>query len=350
MARVWLSFELILLLACGGCGSTTSQPGNYKIALVPSRMGQRGIFVMNSDTSGGRLLTSDPNVQLRQGSWSPDGSRIAYFTTRREDGGMMNKYPIPQHSPLYVVEAAGANPKRLLNYPVSSFGWSPDSRKLVVVSAYEDPGHSDSAIYVVDLQTGEQRRMTSFGKNCSAAWSPEGTHLALSLGDGRSSDIYVTTLDAHGRRLTDSQTIAVGPVWSPNGKKIAYTVMAAPGTDSKDAGIYVIDADGTQKKCVTNLSTYGVSWAPDGTKLLLQVIGAVYLVDAEGGNPVKVRVPTNNLLDATFSPDGEEVMFRSNYEGDWNLYAVDLKNEKCRRLTEQLTAFMFCFSPLLNKH
>ena len=349
MARVWLSLALCLLLMCAGC-SSTSEFGNYKIALVPSRMGQRGIFVMNSDTSGSRLLTADPNVQLRSCSWSPDGSRIAYFTTRRDDVGMMNKYPIPQHSPLYVVEVAGKGPKRVLNYPVSSFGWSPDGRKLVVVSAYEDPAHSDSAIYVIDLQTGEQRRMTSFGKNCSAAWSPDGTHLALSLGDNLTSDVYITTLDAHGRRITDSQTIAITPVWSPNGKKIAYTVMPAPGKESSDAGVYIVDADGSQKKRVTGLSTYGVSWSPDGTKLLLQVIGAVYLVDAEGGDPVKIRVPTNDLLDATFTPDAEEVMFRSRYEGDWNLYAVDLKSEKCRRLTEQLTAFMFSLSPLLDKH
>lgn len=346
MARIWLSLELGLLLLCTGCGSS-SEFGNYKIALVPSRPAQRGIFVMNADTSGTRLLTVDTNVQLRSGSWSPDGSRIAYFTIRREDAGMMSKYPIPQHFPLYVVQSARTDAKRVLDYPVSGFAWSPDSRKLVVVSAYEDPAYSNSAIYVVDPQTHEQRRVTSFGTNCSADWSPDGTRLALSLGDGHISDIYVTTLDAHGRRLTDSQTIAVRPVWSPNGKRIAYTVMSPPGQESTDAGIYVAEPDGTQKKRVSSLPTYGVSWSPDGTKLLLQAIGAVYLVDAEGGDPVKIRVPTRDLLDPTFSPDGKEVMFRSSYEGDWNLYAVDLKTEKCRRLTERLTAFMFSLSPLL---
>ncbi len=343
MKHPCVGLGLLVLVACYACGSPTS--GNYKIALIPSN--QRGIFVMNADTSGGRRISTDFNVQLRSDSWSPTGDRIAYFATRREDAGMMAKYPLAQHSPLYIMDATGANQRRAVDYPVSSFAWSPDGRKLAVVSAYEDPGRDKSAIYAVDLQSGEQRRLTSFGKNCYASWAPDGTRLALSLGDDRSSDIYVTTLDAHGRRITDSQSTAVWPIWSPDGKKVAYTVTNTSGTESSNAGIYIAEADGSQKKRITDMATYGIAWSPDGTKLLLRVVGGIFLIDAGGGDPVRIKAPTNNLLDATFSPDGKEVMFRSKYEGDWNLYAVDLQSQKCRRLTEQLTAFMFCLSPLL---
>ena len=48
-----------ILIAGAAYSSASRASGDYKIALVPSRSGQHGIFVMNADTSGGKLLASD---------------------------------------------------------------------------------------------------------------------------------------------------------------------------------------------------------------------------------------------------------------------------------------------------
>src|SRR5512136_2483144 len=102
LIKSWAWTVPCLLIACMAC-SPSSEVGNYKIALVPSRTGQHGIFVMNSDTTGGKLLTPDPTAQVRVSSWSPDGKIIAYFADRREDSLILNKYRIPLHSLLYLV-------------------------------------------------------------------------------------------------------------------------------------------------------------------------------------------------------------------------------------------------------
>jgi Tol biopolymer transport system component len=326
---------------------------------VPARSGQHGIFVMNSDRTGGKLLTPEMSAQIRASSWSPDGKKIAFFAAYPEDSGILAKYRMPFHNPLHEMNTAGGNRRRLLDFPVSSFKWSPDSQQLLFISAYEDPEHDDpavlkgtkrlmSAVYVLRLRTGEQRRMTSFGYNCSGSWSPDGTQLVLSFGTEQSSDIYTVSLDGkHTRRLTDSQSIKTKTAWSPNGKAIVYISSVAPGGEDQAAGVYVIDAMGTARKSAFDGMASEVAWSPDGNFLLIQSAGGLILTDADGRRKINLLPGLDRPLDAVFTPDGREVMFRSNHEGQWNLYTVDLNGANLRRMTGNLSASMFCLSPLL---
>ncbi len=314
---------------------------------------------MNSDTTGGKLLTPDTSAQLRASSWSPDGKKIAFFAARPSDSGILAKFRTPFHYPLYLMDATGGNQKRLLDFPVSSFEWAPDSQQLLFISAYEDPDHNDpavlrgtkaplSAIYALSLRTGEQKRLTSYGQNCSGTWSPDGKYLALSFGTQQSSDVYTVSLDGkHTRRLTDSQAsqaINTRPVWAPDGKAIAYLSY----TD-QTAGVYVTDALGSLKKRISDMPVSRVAWSADGRWLLLQSASGISLTDADGKKIISLAPRIGRPLEATFTPDGREVMFRSNHEGDWNLYAVDLSGAHVRRITGHLSASMFCLSPLLSR-
>jgi Tol biopolymer transport system component len=167
-----------LAIIIAACSPASRKSDQYRIAFVPEATGQHGIFVVNSDRTGGKLLTPDETAQLRFASWSPDGKKIAFFASRNEDAPIRLKYRLPLHYPLYLMNSSGGGQKRLLDFPVSSFEWSPDSRQLLLVSAYEDPGQNDpnvlkglkapmSAIYLMNLQTGSQRRITGFGQQCS---------------------------------------------------------------------------------------------------------------------------------------------------------------------------------------
>ena len=112
----------------------------------------------------------------------------------------------------------------------------------------------------------------------------------------------------------------------------------------------MLDADGANKKQVTNMMISEVSWAPDGKNLLLLSVGGIYVVGASGGNPVKISGVLERPMDPVFTPDGQKVMFRSNHEGDWHLYTVGLDGANLKRIIGQLSASQFCLSPLLSKH
>jgi len=231
---------------------------------------------------------------------------------------------------------------------------------LFFVSAYENPEHDDveilrgakaplSAIYVFDLQTGTQTRLTGFGRNCSASWSPDGSRLAVSFGDSQNSGIYVVSPDGqHGTHLTESATIDTRPVWSPDGRMIAYVAVAI-GTDTQDAGVYVIGVNGAGKKRVTDQSAHEVSWSKNGRMLLLQSAGGIDLINLDGTRQIPLAAGLERPLDAVFTPDGQGVMFRSSEGGSWNLYLVDLNGENRRKITGQLSASLFCLSPLLSR-
>ena len=360
-----------LLVFWIACSTHTSDRGDYKIALVPSRSGQQGIFVMNSDTTGGKLLTTDANAQLLPSSWSPDGGKIAFFAVRSEDADMISAYRMPQHFPLYEMESSGRNQRRLLDFPVSDFEWSPDGEEMLFVSAYEDPEHNDpavrkgikdplSAVYVLNVKSGDQRRLTSFGHHCSGSWSPDGSSLALGFGTEEQSDVFTSSPDGkHARRLTDSQGMNLKPRWSPDGKSLAFVSIAPQGKGENLSGVYIIDSAGTNKRRVSDMEAFSITWSPDGKSLLLQSATGLVLMDLEKNRTVPLAPRIGRPLEGVFTPDGREVMFRSNHEGTWNLYAVDLAKAVTstsavdiygagvRRLTGRLTAATFCLSPLM---
>ncbi len=356
MTKISAFIFLCIAFIASTCASGVRTP-KYKIALVADMRGQHGVFVISSDQTGGRLLTPDETAQLRASSWSPDGKKIAFFALRNEDLPMRQKYRIPLHYPLYWMDATGGNQERLVDVPVSSFAWSPDSRSLLFVSAYEDPAHDDpevikglkipmSAVYLLDLRTRSKRRVTDFGKNCYASWSPDGTRLAISFGDSQKSDIYVATLDGkQTRRITDSEGIKVRPVWSPDGKRIAYVSFILQATGFLQ-NAYVIESDGTNNRKVGDGNPYEVSWSVDGKSLLLQSVDGITVASLDGNTLLDFRNRAIKTVDAVFTPDGKEIMFRSNHEGPWYLYAADLKETNVRRISGRLSASTFCLSPI----
>jgi TolB protein len=203
-----------------------------------------------------------------------------------------------------------------------------------------------SAVYLLNLQTGERKRVTGFAQNCYGSWSPDGSSLALAFGDQRSVDIYVASLDGkHTRRITDSQAIDIKPVWSPNGKRIAF-ISVVPESQGGTESAYSIDADGTNQKRIGDLNAYEVSWSTDGKSLLLQSAEGLFLAYPDENRTVRLTSGVVQPRDAVFTPDGRGVMFRSNHEGDWYLYAVDLNGGSLRKISGRLSASTFCLSPL----
>ena len=99
------------------------------------------------------------------------------------------------------------------------------------------------------------------------------------------------------RRLTDNESPDFGPAWSPDRRKIAFT----SGRDG-NFEIYVMDADGTEPVRLTNhpLSDQFPRFSPDGSHIVFQrsVAGnqEIFLMDANGQNPTNLS--NNGALDS----------------------------------------------------
>jgi Tol biopolymer transport system component len=358
---IWIAFFSLLL--CVGCSQPPGGAYSFKIAFVPSTSGQYGIFSMNSDTTGSKILVADRMAQVRFASWSPDGKKIAFYNVRGQDEDILKKYRMTDEYLLYVMDATGENQRRLLDFPILDFGWAPDSRHLFLISTYESPDRNSpevlngtmrslAYVYVLDTQTGGMNRLPGSGRNCSASWSPDGTRLAVGFGIGENCGIYLISPDGgRSEQLTDGTTIDFRPAWSPNGRTIAYVAYAKTDADAEDSGVFVIAADGTGKRRVDYETVSYVMWSLDGNMLLLQSANTARLIDPNGRKQVLLSAAAglDSIVNAVFTPDGRSVMFCSNNYGAWKIYSIGLDGQRRKTITIRTNSSNFCLSPLLTR-
>ena len=110
--------------------------------------------------------------------------------------------------------------------------------------------------------------------------SPDNTHIAFELMGGK---LYSMNID--GTNLVD---LGKGnrPRWSFDSRKIIYMIAEDDGHTFKASDIYSINADGTQKKNLTNTDDFielNPCFAPDGKSLVFDVYndGSIYLMNIE---------------------------------------------------------------------
>ncbi len=145
------------------------------------------------------------------------------------------------------------------------------------------------------------------------------------------SSIYV--MDADGtqvHRLTDSSIWVEAPSWSPDGKQIAFDLLSpeqdGSSTAYRTSGIYVMNADGSDRKAITTGEDYSPAWSPDGKSIAFYSVRdgkiGLYVMDADGGNERKLLDSLNPPMNEapSWSPDNQKIAYTQ--EPDGVLYAI----------------------------
>jgi Tol biopolymer transport system component len=190
--------------------------------------------------------------------------------------------------------------------------WSPDGRTIAFFSGVK--------IYLMNADGTEHQALTRLwnGRRASLAWSPDGRKLAFLAAGGPVVDdlgrggcgqycfnLYVLNSDGSGlRNLTSKLSAAQGfgavlasdPVWSPNGRKIAFVRL------SKPLGVYVVNADGSGLRNLTPKPNPAFdadpAWSPDGRSIAFRSTRDgntdIYIMNADGsGQRNLTRSPAN---------------------------------------------------------
>jgi len=149
--------------------------------------------------------------------------------------------------------------------------------------------------------------------------------------------IYVMNADGSQQtHVSGNLPMSGGPVWSPDGKRIAFTsaAPASPGSDYFLPSIFVMNADGSQQtRLVGGVETSGMpAWSPDGTRIVfVGERGQLYVVNADGSNLALLTKQTRNNQSPSWSPDGTRIAFESTATGTSEVCVInaDGSREKC---------------------
>lgn len=230
-------------------------PDGSKIAWESDREGGNfQIFVMNADGSDVKQLTTDGGLAPR---WSPDGKLIAY--TR---GGTIQVMNADGSNPEVVLGAdPGAPAEELCQSGGFPGGWSPDGSRIVYYSASVSGGGGVVCTVTVDGSKVEVVVSEPGVYNVEPVWSPDGKLIAFRSIRNENHDIFVVSLeDGSERRLTEGDALDSEPDWAPDGKWIVF----ASNRDAIATDIYVMRADGSDVRRLTEdpaKDSYPV-WSP----------------------------------------------------------------------------------------
>lgn len=193
-------------------------PDGTKIVYSSESDGKLGVWVMNADGSNPELVSNKTDWNPH---WSPDGTKIAFTSGRKGAPG------------IYVINPDGSNETRLTKGGHESggefsedemFSWSPDGTKI----AFTSTRGGGPVIYTMDADGANQKRLVGprDGVDEDAnrpAWSPDGQWIAFERGLGSSFEIWLIRPDGSGlRRLTNDEFEDRAPSWSPDGETIAF--------------------------------------------------------------------------------------------------------------------------------
>jgi WD40 repeat protein len=286
--RLLLAAALLLLLLTGIATATyigvrAAAGDNGAVTLI----GGAGISTIGPDGRLHTVVRCPPTYEcgvLQSVDWSTDGRRLAYSINTFAAGS--------PHAGLHVLDTTTGKDKHILGGELGCLApfdldWSPDDTRLVYACAMSGPLEPAPGIYVIEPDGSDRTLLQTglSGRHSSPSWSPDGARIAFAFGASGRSTIYLFDLAQNRRTLLVAGGSA--PAWSPDGNTIAYRV---------DCGVKLAAPDGRDMTPISGpfrcnaIGVAGVpTWSPDGKKIAIGTRNrGIYVMDADGTDLTRI--------------------------------------------------------------
>jgi len=327
-----LIFFAVFMIINAGCKSepkylNPAGPTLVDISAFPESISANsGIIISEIDINGtSQLVAGNPDSM-----GNPDGSGVIQLTSLENGVATPIVSPDGKHiafipgsngvQDLYVIGSDGTGLKNFTNgqFPyIWVDSWSPDSR-FFAFSVRDMQENEKWQLFKVDINTGEITHLIyDAGSATSAAWSPDGSKIALNYSTDlkHGSGIYLINSDGSNLRQL-SRTIKIRPdyypAWSPDGTRIAYTAGTV-------GDLFIMNVDGSSIQQYHSSSCKKEytepQWLPDNQHILVQCY--------RGNDPAILEVIDSTAFSQpsiflgevknyySLSPDGKYVFYNS---------------------------------------
>ncbi len=309
-------------------------PDGTTIAFVVTTVDQKQnrrrseIRAVQSDGSRPPVVMTSTAQSSSSPRWSPDGKTLAFLSARPAAD---SSDAAAGRTQIWLMPLGGGEARRVTSVlnGVTSFQWSPDGSRFLVVSRsglndeakspsdvrhyahsnykFNDTGWFDdkrSHIWVVDVATGRATQITSGDdwNDTDPQWSPDGRRIAFvsdrtgrAFDEGHNTDVWV--IDANGGPLTkisDHETGDGQPRWSPDGQTIAFVSSVPEKSHAK-----------------------------------------IWLASSSGGSASRLAAEALDVLPSAlrWAENGKALYFETGFHGTSQIYRVDLGTKRAAAVT-----------------
>lgn len=271
-------------------------PDSRTIAFTSNRTSPQQIWTIGVDGGEAAQLTNFP-VDAENLRWSPTGTHLAFSAEVYPDADMAKTAELDKAKAENPVKATRFDRLFIRHWDA----WEDGKRShIFVLPVKQEQAAWKASGEPLDLMKGVDADCPTkpFGGAEEYAWSPDGKEIAYTaqLADGIawSTDLNIFTVAITGgpsKSITAANKATdTSPIYSPDGKTIAYRAMARPGFESDRLRVTLYDRASGNTRTLTeswDRSPGSLEWSPDG-KWLLAAAGEaarekLFRIDATSG-------------------------------------------------------------------
>lgn len=295
----------------------TLSPDGKQLAFLrdSGTLNETELIVANEDGSQQRQLAARkwPNSFEGTVAWSPDGSAIATAVDHSDASG--------KYAGLVEISVHGEGERSLTTKRwewIADLVWAPDGRGLIANTAERDAGPTQ--VEYISRRTGEVRKITgdpNYYHNLSVTAD---SRVLLTMQFEFSFDAWVAPFsDLDSARPITSHGRGDEPAWSPDGRIVHWSYA--------DGNIWLIAADGSNPVQLTSNGGFDASprFSPDGRYIVFYSDRSgtpeMWRMDRNGDNPIPLTHTKFLGSIGGFSPDSKWVIYsnRGDASGIWKI-------------------------------
>ena len=288
---------------------------------TPGRAGDYRLWVRAREVGSTSFLTASANYRI-----TPPvsvSSLIAFMSNRNGN------------EEIYTMNPDGSNQRRLTVTDTNEMemAWRPDGQQIIFIRRV-----SNFDIFTMNADGSNQTRLTVNGRHdWGPTYSPDGNTIWFFRSINGTDEILSMNVDGtNERQWTTNTWFDVLPIMTPDGSKIIFGTDRNGSSRQTNYDIYSMNPDGTNHVQLTTNS--GQDWyhaiSPDGRYIAYTSDDHIKIMNIDGSNKRQLTFPSGYQdKRPTFSPDGRQIAFASNRDGDWEIFIMDADGSNQTQIT-----------------